>query len=391
MLMQRTVLHLNIADFATAVERLCDSSLRHRPVIIGLPVARSLVYDMSDEAYREGVRKGMPLWRARRLCPGAVILPPRPERYGKAMLHLLKLARPLTPLVEQAPGDGHLYLDLSGTRRLHGPARDVALRLRRQVRGELGLEPIWTLAPNKLVAKVASRLVKPEGEFLVESGREQQLLAPLSLELLPGLGRRLRERLREYNLVRAGQVAALSPAELAVICPGRERFLFQAVRGIDHTPVQPRTRSRGVVRTSHLFTPDSNREDEVRCGLALLVEEVGYRLRQQGLGCCRMSLVLTYSDGISTRRQASFRTILSDNRSLFLQAELLLHRAWRRRLRIRSLALVCDRLRTPVHQLSLFGLVNQRQQRNHALSTALDTIHKRFGRAKLVRGSLLAK
>ncbi|WP_456385084.1 DNA polymerase Y family protein [Desulfolithobacter sp.] len=389
--MQRIVLHLNIADFASAVERLCDTSLRRRPVIIAPSAARSLVYDMSDEAYREGVRKGMSLWRARRLCPGAVILPPRPERYGKAMLHLLKLARPLTPLVEQAPGDGHLYLDLSGTRRLHGPPRDVALRLHRTVRRELGLDPIWTLAPNKLVAKVASRLVKPEGEFLVESGREQQLLAPLPLGLLPGIGRRLRERLRDYNLVRAGHVAALSLSELAVICPGRERFLFQAVRGIDHTPVRPRTEPEGVVRTSHLFTPDTNREDEVRRGLALLVEEVGHQLRRQGLGCCRMSLELSYSDGVQTRRQATFRSILSDNRSLSLQAEILLHRAWGRRLRIRSLALVGDRLRTPVRQLSLFGLVNQCQQRNHALSAALDTVHERFGRAKLVRGSLLAR
>lgn len=178
--MERAIIHLNVADFAVAVERGIDRRLDGRPVIIApAGAARAVVYDMSEEAFRAGVRKGLTLSRAVRLCRDACVLSPRPERYEQAMRALLEHALPCSPRVEAGEHDGHLFIDATGTGRLFGPAVDLAWRLQRRIRAELGLSPIWSVAPNKLVAKVATRLVKPEGEYIVAAGEEEPFLAPL--------------------------------------------------------------------------------------------------------------------------------------------------------------------------------------------------------------------
>ncbi|MGB5986878.1 MAG: hypothetical protein WBG37_16370, partial [Desulfobacterales bacterium] len=114
--MDRAIIHLNIADFAVAVERTLDRRLRERPVIVApLDAPRAAVYDMSEEAYQAGVHKGMPLAEARRICREAHLQMPRFERYVQAMAALLQRARPFTPRIEPGLDDGHLFLDVTGT------------------------------------------------------------------------------------------------------------------------------------------------------------------------------------------------------------------------------------------------------------------------------------
>ena len=174
---ERSIIHLNVADFAVAVERVVDRRLRDRPVIVAPEgAARATVYDMSDEAYQEGVRKGMALHRARRYCRDAIVLSPRTDHYERAMTRLVKHTLPYSPLVEMTDCQGHLFLDATGTSRLFGPPPDVAWRLRKAVRKDMGFDPIWSVAPNKLMAKVATRIVKPLGEYIVGAGDETMVL-----------------------------------------------------------------------------------------------------------------------------------------------------------------------------------------------------------------------
>ena len=185
---ERAIIHLNVADFAVAVERTLDRRLQRRPVIVAPAAAvRAAVYDMSEEAYQAGVRKGMLLRCALRRCRDAAVLPPRPERYERAMAVLVRQALQFSPLIEPGRGDGHLFVDVTGTERLFGPPMDVAWRLRRQARENVRLDPIWSVAPNKLVAKVATRLVKPDGEYIVATGEEAAFLSPVPVELIPGI------------------------------------------------------------------------------------------------------------------------------------------------------------------------------------------------------------
>ncbi|MBF0528654.1 MAG: hypothetical protein HQK55_05170 [Deltaproteobacteria bacterium] len=129
---ERSIVHLNVADFAVAVERLVDPRLRQRPVIIAATgTARAGVYDMSEEAYQAGVRKGMPVKLAQRFCRGVKVVPTHLDRYERAMATLLKHTLPYSPLIETGAGNGHLFADLTGTGKLFGPPPDVAWRIRK--------------------------------------------------------------------------------------------------------------------------------------------------------------------------------------------------------------------------------------------------------------------
>jgi DNA polymerase-4 len=378
--MERAIIHINVADFAVAVERLADARLQDRPMIVAPEgAARATVYDMSEEAYRSGVRKSMPLGRARRLCRDARILPPHPARYEQAMADLLRQALPFSPLIEPGEDDGHLFVDVSGTHRIFGPPVDVAWRMRRQTRKTLGLDPIWSLATNKLVAKVASRLVKPLGEYIVAPGDEAALLAPLPLWMIPGIEALDVRRLQEFNLTRVDQVTALGRAHLRASFGDRADFLVRTLEGIDTTPVQQVSRQPPRVVLDHTFGTDTHVPDRVEGVLYALVERAGRHLRRQGRAARRVAIFVDYSDGRRCIRQAGIRPPTANDLALFPFARRALHAAWRRRVRIRHLRLVCDRLVYPPAQMPLFEDERRLAARRESIVAVMDKIRDRFG------------
>ncbi len=389
--MERKVIHLNIADFSVAVERQIDSSLRSRPLIIAPQASRSIVYDMSEEAYQDGVRKGMLLSTARNRCRGAVVLPPQQEQYRKMLLECFNRARHSTPLVECSNVNGHLYLDVTGTHRLFGPAPDIGWRLRKILCKDLGLDPIWSVAPNKLTAKVASRLVKPVGEYIVAAGEEESFLAPLPVGLLPGIVPADLYRLRGVHISKAHQVAALSVEELSIICGSRARAVYQTVRGIDQEPVQPPTAHNTGGSFAHTFSPDTNHVATVRAALATLVSQAGYNLRSRQLACCRIGVQLLYTDGVEVIRQAVTKCPAADDSSLEQLAQTALYRAWHRRVRLRQVTLLSSRYCRPAQQLSLFEPVSQKKEKNKKISSACDVICQRYGAGVVKRGIQLGQ
>jgi len=389
--MDRHIIHINVADFAVAVERAVDRRLRDRPVIVAPEgAARAVVYDMSEEAYQAGVRKGMALRRAMRLCADVRVLPPHPARYEQVMQALIRQARPYSPLVEPGEADGHLFVDVTGTSRLFGPPADVAWRLRRQARAELRLEPVWAVAPNKRVAKVATRLVKPAGEFVVAAGDEAMFLAPVALHLVPGIERQDLMRLGDFNFKQAGQVAALGLEALQVPFGCRAVDLYEAVRGIDRSPVRPLSRNPPRVVGDHAFDEDAQAVAVVEGALYALVETVGRALRQRCLAARRAAVVLDFSDGRRSIRQRALRPATANDMGLFAAARSALDLAWRRRVRIRHLRLICDRLTFPPAQRELFPAESTVVRRQARLVSALDGIRERFGREAVKVGRTLS-
>jgi DNA polymerase-4 len=376
----RSIIHINVADFAVAVERLADPQLQDRPVIIAPQgAARAAVYDMSEEAYQAGVRKGMALRRARRLCRDARILPPHTARYEQAMAGLVRQALPFSPLIEPGEDDGHLFVDVSGTSRLFGPPVDVAWRLRNQSRKMLGLDPIWSLAANKLVAKVASRLVKPLGEYIVAPGDEAAFLSPLPVWLIPGIDRQDLARLREFNLTTVGQVTALKKTHLRTGFGRRADFLADALRGVDTAPVLPVGRQPPRVVLNHAFGTDTNKPGAVEGALYGLVEHAGRWLRRQGRAARRIHITVDYSDGRRCARQIRVKPASANDLALFPLARRALNLAWHRRVRIRHVRLCCDRLILPPAQIPLFEEERKTIARQENIVAAMDRIRDRFG------------
>jgi len=385
--MDRNIIHINVADFAVAVERRLDRRLARRPVIIapaGTP--RATVYDMSEEAYRAGVRKGMPLSRAMRLERGLVVLPPQPARYEQAMSDLLRQALPYSPLIERGERDGHLFVDITGTSRLFGPPEDVAWRLRRRTREALGLDPIWSLATNKQVAKVASRLVKPQGEYIVAPGDEAALLAPLPLCLIPGIDASDLVRLRQLNLNRVDQVTGLNTAHLQIVLGARAATIMDALHGVDHAPVLPVGGKPPQVVRDHTFGTDTHAPAVMQTVLRSLIANAAHCLRRQGRVTRRIGIVADYSDGRQCARQIRVEPPSANDLTLFPFARQALALAIARRTRIRHIRLICDRLIYPPTQLPLFEAERGTVLRQERLVSALDRIHERFGRQSVHMG-----
>ena len=377
---ERSILHFNVADFAVAVERIEDSSLREKPLIIApMQASRALVYDMSEEAYGEGVRKGMSIRQAQRLCKSAVLLPPRPQLYQKAMGAFVKELEGYSPLIESGQADGHFFVDVTGTHRLYGPAPDVGWRVRRDVRRQLGINPIWALGTNRLISKVASRLVKPVGEYIVNPGEEASFLAPLPIEILPGLEAKELEKMREFRLTTIGSLARLSPGQLMVPFGRRCEILHALSLGIDDTRINTSSMETDVVAADYNFATDTSDREEVDAVLATLVGRLGLVLRSQKKVTRRVGVWLRYSDGGQVVRQASDKSGTSSEFILQSLAQLALTRCWQRRTRIRYCRLVCDRLQRESPQLCLFAAGDSRASEQKQVETAMDRIRHRFG------------
>ncbi len=376
----RAIIHLNVADFAVAVERGLDTRLRRRPVIIAAQAAaRAIVYDMSEEAFSTGVRKGMPLWRAQKFCRDARILPPKPDRYERAMRHLFSKALPYAPRVELVDDKGHLFLDVTGTGRLLGRPEDIAWKMRNEVRKDFGFDPVWAVAPNKLLAKVATRIVKPLGEYIVEEGEEEEFLKPIPVTLIPGIEKPDIMLMFEFNLKKAGDLLRWNAAQLEAVFQNRARHIYDAVRGIDPSPVLSVDEAAPVVNVDHPFGEDTNDAAILEAALYVCVEKAGVELRQRRLAAGRVGVVLDHTDGVRVSRATFGETATAIDPALFRVAMKALALAWRRRVRIRHLKLVCDRLCHPPSQVYLFVEDERHNYRENNLIYAIDRIRMKFG------------
>ena len=183
--MDRSILHVDVPAFPIAVERVIEPGLRDRPVIVAPSGgARATILAASPEAVRDGVRAGMPVRVAARRCPGVVLLPVNEALYQRATGAIVALLHAYSPLVEPS-AHGHSYLDLTGTGRLFGHATDVAARIRREIADRLRLPATVGVATNKLVSRVAARVIRPDGLCDIFPGGEAPFLAPLPVGFLP--------------------------------------------------------------------------------------------------------------------------------------------------------------------------------------------------------------
>jgi DNA polymerase-4 len=268
------ILHADLDSFYASVEQRDDPRLRGRPVIVGAGVVLAASY----EAKAHGVRTAMGGALARRLCPRAVVVPPRFGAYTAASRAVFEVFRDTTPLVEGISID-EAFLDVGGLRRIAGPAVDVARRLRSEVAGRVGLPITVGVARTKFLAKVASRVAKPDGLLVVPVDGERAFLHPLAVELLWGVGAVTAGRLHGVGVRTVADVAALGePALVSLLGPAAGRHLHALATGRDPRPVQVvrRRRSMGAQRA---LGREPRPPAEVDAILAGLVDRVMRRMR----------------------------------------------------------------------------------------------------------------
>jgi DNA polymerase-4 len=388
--MERSIIHLNIADFAVAVETRFSPALQEYPLIIapqGAP--RAVVYDMSDQAYKQGIRKGMPLAKACRVNKKIKILPPRFNRYEQAMKDLVKQTLAFTPCIESGSNDGHIFMDVTRSHRLFGPAENVAYKLKKTFKNRFSLDPVWSVATNKLVAKVATRVVKPVGEYIVAPGDEASFLSPLSIHLIPGLEISELKRLNEFNLFTVSQARALTLEQLSVPFEKRAGFIHDRIRGMDNTPVIRFNENKDPIQADHEFSDDTNDAGMLHKALYSLVSHICCTLRTRKLHTAGTKIILSYSDGLQSNSSLTIKPSTDNDMTLFKHCVSLLEKAWTRRVRIRHMRLICEKP-IPGNLSFLMFHKKTKETRQADLVTTMDRIREKFGKKAIAPALVLA-
>ncbi len=370
----RLIAHSDADAFFASVEQGFNPLLRNRPVIVGgAENQRGVVHTASYEARARGVRTGMPLTRAKRVCPNAVFLKGNFQHYRAASLVMQEIYLRYTPAVEFTSLDD-AYLDLSGTSRLHPEPEALARKIQEEVQRELGIGVSVGLGGNKTVARIASGLRKPRGVVYVPPGKEKTFLAPLPVDVLPGIGRVAKARLTELGVFTIGQLAALPRPALADFFGANGDKLWHLANGIDRREVKPRILPKQLSRET-TFEEDTTERTVVMSTLQYLSERIAAKLRKDGLLCRRIGVKLRYSD-FSQHQVAHTLPAATDNAAeLFAEVEKIVAALPLRRLRIRHVGVSVAHIEWQNLQLQLFN----RENRRELLDGAVDDIRQKFG------------
>jgi DNA polymerase-4 len=386
--MEREILYLKVPSFLVVVEQLRDPSLKGKPVAICTTgPSRALLRAVSPEARREGLFKGMLRQEALRSCPDLRLLPPNPELSVRVTRFLFGLLAAYTPLIEPTR-PGALFLDLSGTRRLFGPARDLAGKVRKELRDRLGLQPRLGLAANKLLSRIAAKVMPESSLCDVFPGGERHFLEPLDVTVLPAVRvPTCTKRVHELNIEKVSHLLPIQLPALQLAFGRHSLALYRQARGLDASPVRPPPRSPRITEEETL--PEESNEDALLLAvLQGLAEEAGSRLRHMKATAGRMELEIQYADAVLAQRACRLQPPTHLDSSLFENACRLQELAAQRRVRIRRITLHCTQIEIQPHQPTLFpeDLLFSLAWRQEALQHALDEIRSRFGNEAIWRG-----
>ncbi len=319
---EATILHADLDAFYASVEQRDDPRLRGRPVIVGGGVVLAASY----EAKAFGIRTAMGGAEARRLCPWAAVVQPRMSAYTEASKAVFEVFDQTTPLVEGLSID-EAFLDVGGLRRVSGTAREIAVRLRRDVAARVGLPITVGVARTKFLAKVASGVAKPDGLLVVPPDGELDFLHPLPVERLWGVGPVTAAKLRSRGISTVGEVAGLAEAALvAMLGRASGRHLHSLAHNRDPRPVQV-GRRRHSIGSQHALGRTPRSPEDIDASVVALVDRVTRRMRAAGRVGRTVVLRLRFADFTRATRShtlpqatAGTRTILESVRTLLAAA-----------------------------------------------------------------------
>jgi DNA polymerase IV len=370
--------------FYASVEQHDNPELAGLPVIVGWTGGRGVVTAASYEARPYGVRSAMPMRTALRLCPHAVCVRPRMARYQEVSRGVFGVFREVTPLVEGLSLD-EAFLDVTASQELLGGAVEIARRIRLRIRELTGLTASVGVAPNKLVAKIASDLGKPDGLTVVEPARVREVLDPLSVRRLPGLGRKTGARVEEAGISTLAQLRTAPDAVLWPLFGRYTAWIRERASGIDERPVVPDAEEKSL-SAEDTFEEDIADPTVLQRQLARLADLACQRLRRRELVTACVGVKIRRHDFTTFTRQRTIAPGTSAGRVIAGVAAELLER-WlgaHPGAKLRLLGVVLTELK-PASQLGLF----EQERRGGRVDATLDEARARFGERALRRGNTI--
>ncbi len=376
---ERTIVHLDLDSFFVSVERLTNSALIGKPVIIGGLSDRGVVASCSYEARQFGVHSAMPVRMARQLCGDAVFIRGDMERYSRYSRLVTEIIAESAPVYEKASIDEH-YLDITGMDRFFGSLKWTR-ELRRRIIKESGLPISFGLSVNKTVSKIATGESKPNGELYIPPGKVKPFLFPLSIRKIPMVGPKSYRLLRSMGVSTIRTLSLIPPEMLVQVMGKNGLVIWKKANGIDPSPVIPYS-ERKSIGTEHTFDRDTTDLELLRNTLIAMVEKTAFALRHRHklTGCVTVKIRYTNFDTHTLQRNIPYTAF---DHILIPTALELFKRLYQRRMLIRLIGVRFGRLIGGHQQLELFDEKPERAN----LYQAMDRIREKFGKEAVKRGS----
>jgi DNA polymerase-4 len=387
----RAILHVDMDAFYASVEQRDRPELRGQPVIVGGTTNRGVVAAASYEVRKFGVRSAMPIREALRRCPHAICVPPRMSVYRDVSHQVFAVFHEYTPIVEGLSLD-EAFLDVTASLSLKGDAVSIARAIKRQIQAATLVTASVGVATNKLVAKIASDMEKPDGLTVIDAANMRARLDPLSVRRLPGLGRKLGERVEAAGLRTFGELRVATDAVLWPIFGRDSQRMRERAAGIDDRPVMSEWDEKSISAEETFFT-DLADPARMRAEVLRLADRASQRMRAQNLAAGCVQVKIRRADFTTFTRQKRFEPSTTDSRTIAGIAGDLLT-AWlaeQPRAKVRLLGVGVNHLHA-ADQMDLFASPAAEAGTSPvagALDSTVDRIRERFGNMAVRRGSAL--
>ena len=382
----RAILHVDMDAFYASVEERDRPELKGKPLIVGGTSGRGVVAAANYVVRRFGVRSAMPMGEALRRCPGAICVPPRMARYKEVSERVFAIFHEFTPLVEGLSLD-EAFLDVTASRRLLGSAESIGGEIRRRILGRTGLTASVGVAPNKLLAKIASDLNKPDGMCCIDAGNVHDILDPLPIEKLFGIGPKSVPAAHAAGIRCFGDLRRAGDEILWRAFGKHGRSMRERACGIDDRPVEP-NREEKSISAEETYATDIRGAAQLIAQLLHLADRATSRLRAHQLAAGTVNVKIRRADFTTYSRQRGLGSATQDTGVVAAAARTLLEEwlASQPGAAVRLLGVGVSDLQA-VHQWDLFAGSPASSSR---LDTAIDGIRGRFGEKLLTRASLLS-
>ena len=379
--MQKHILHLDLDTFFVSCERLIDSRLQKKPLLVGGTGDRGVVAACSYETRRFGVYSGMSMKIAKRLCPEAITIRGNSVTYSKYSNIVTEIIKEKVPVFEKASID-EFYADLSGMDAFFGSYK-YASELRQRIIKESGLPISFGLSQNKIVSKVATGEAKPNNQLLINKGFEKEFLAPLSIKKIPSVGNKTYQTLRNLGVDKIKVIQEM-PLEMMISVLGvNGRTIWKRANGIDNPPIVA-FHERKSISTERTFNKDTIDMVKLKNTIFAMAENLAYQLRRGNKLAGIISVKIRYSDFNTCSKQIKIPYTSADHKIIPVVLDLF-YKLYKRRILIRLVGVKLSDIVSGNYQINLFD--DSCQMLN--LYNAMDAIRDKYGELSVMRASAM--
>jgi len=379
---KRWIVHIDLDSFFVSVERKFDPSLIGKPVLIGGSADRGVVASCSYEARKFGIHSAMPMKQAMKLCPHATVIRGNHGRYSVASREVTQIIHDSVPLYQKTSVD-EFYIDFTGMDRFHD-CYQIASDLRQRIMRETGLPISFGMASCKTVAKMATNAAKPNGQLLIEHGKEKEFMAPMSIRKIPMLGEKTCQKLYQFGIEKIGDLQRVELKFLETVFGKHGRYIWERANGIDESEIVPHS-DRKSISTENTFHTDVADKKTLETVLVSMTEELAFKLRKENKLASCLAIKVRYAN-FETHTVQEKIALTAAEHILIPGIKNLLKKAWNGHRPIRLIGVRLSNIAQGSYQINLFEDNEERIK----LYQAVDKINFKFGEKTVCRAAGMA-